>query len=96
MSRPRIENLDQLRPILDLINGILRETVRQILEDGMQQLWLLECHLFNLDILLGRLPLHEIRRERVRTSHKARTAVLDVTSSRSMRRASPVNGIVHT
>mmetsp|Transcript_12211 Transcript_12211/g.29837 ORF Transcript_12211/g.29837 Transcript_12211/m.29837 type:complete len:356 (+) Transcript_12211:152-1219(+) len=71
MARPRIENLNQLRPILDLINGILRETVRQILEDGMQQLRLLERHLFNLDILLGRLPLHEVRRERVRTSHEA-------------------------
>mmetsp|Transcript_6963 Transcript_6963/g.13267 ORF Transcript_6963/g.13267 Transcript_6963/m.13267 type:complete len:204 (+) Transcript_6963:328-939(+) len=36
----------------------------------MQQLGFRECHLFDFQIFLGRFTLHEVRGERVRTSHE--------------------------
>lgn len=60
MSSPRIKDLNQLSPILNLEQCILRNTFRQVLQNGMKELGLGECHLLNFEVLLRGFALDEV------------------------------------
>ena len=71
MSCPRIEYLNKLCSILNLIQCIFSNTLGQILKNGMEQLGFRKCHLFNLQIFLGGFTLHEVGGKCVWTSDKS-------------------------
>mmetsp|Transcript_28882 Transcript_28882/g.42808 ORF Transcript_28882/g.42808 Transcript_28882/m.42808 type:complete len:209 (+) Transcript_28882:164-790(+) len=71
VARPRVEDLDELRPALDLEAGVVGEAVGEVLEHGVQQFGLHEHHLLDLEVFLRGAAFDQVRGEGVRASHKA-------------------------
>mmetsp|Transcript_2655 Transcript_2655/g.5124 ORF Transcript_2655/g.5124 Transcript_2655/m.5124 type:complete len:217 (-) Transcript_2655:470-1120(-) len=61
---PRLEELDHLRPALDLVARILPNGVGQTAERGVQHLRVAHHHLLGVDAVAIGLPLYSVRHQR--------------------------------
>mmetsp|Transcript_27674 Transcript_27674/g.33656 ORF Transcript_27674/g.33656 Transcript_27674/m.33656 type:complete len:268 (+) Transcript_27674:399-1202(+) len=68
LSRPRIENLNELRPAFDLMTGIIANFHREMIQNVMEKFGFFERHFFYFEVVAGGATFHEVRGERVRTS----------------------------
>jgi len=71
VSSPGIEDLDQLGTVFDLVEGIVSDAIGKVLKDGVEQLGLVEGHLFDFEVFLGTLTFDHVRGQCVRTSDES-------------------------
>mmetsp|Transcript_3546 Transcript_3546/g.9374 ORF Transcript_3546/g.9374 Transcript_3546/m.9374 type:complete len:233 (-) Transcript_3546:202-900(-) len=71
MAGPRIEDLDQLGAILDLVQGVVADAVRKVLQNRVKKLRLVESHLLYLEVFLGSLSFNHVRGQCVRASDES-------------------------
>mmetsp|Transcript_29460 Transcript_29460/g.63168 ORF Transcript_29460/g.63168 Transcript_29460/m.63168 type:complete len:376 (-) Transcript_29460:78-1205(-) len=71
VSGPGVENLDQLGTVFDLVQGVVSDAVGKILEDGVEQFGLVEGHLFDFEVFLGRLTFDHVGCQCVRASDES-------------------------
>ena len=72
MPCPGVKHLDDLRSGINLIPQVGGNRRRKVIEQFVQELWLLEGHLFDDGIVLAAFPFHDIRRQRPRCANKAK------------------------
>lgn len=71
MSSPRVEDLDELCTVFNLIESIVSNTVGKILEDGVQKLGLVESHLLNFQVFFRSLSLDHVSGKGVGASNES-------------------------
>lgn len=72
MSRPRVENLNELRTVFNLEASVVANVVGKFLKNTMEQFGLRHGHFLDFKVFFAGLAFHQVGGERVGASHKTK------------------------
>ena len=72
MSCPRVENLNELCAVFNLVAGVVSNIVSKLLENTMEKFGLRHGHFLDFKVFFAGLAFHEVGGKRVGASHETK------------------------